>query len=463
MPGTTLVKLLSRTLQLEGAEGARNRGTPRGENGPKKEEKKLSTVREKTTAKKIPLVMLSLLILSSILWLTTSAEVNDGNEATAQLCTGSSWGTEEDIIENVEVPCECGWLFQICNHIDGTGEPVNDPKITIETEMEFARLWPEPTYEDPPIYTWDFTGISVPEGIHIHASAIETFEPTWLKPGFTATRSVSPEILVEPVTIQTVVVTLILADRPAEFEGMFLTVSIGPPTSVLDEYMMIDTTVSSWESVADWDDRQLRANCIFYYETSVETGKPYTFSVTFETMKSEQLFGSPTFKPNVNIYYEGGPYIEPETGKSITVVREDITATFEASNDIHWGPSTTDSWHFTFNQVVTDYIVLATIDIDQNTLNLDSKGKWITAYIELPEICPLEDIDIETIALHYGEDEVPVEWGEIQEDVLMVKFDRCEVVDMLDQGDEVELTVRGELPDGIPFEGSDTIQVLENK
>ena len=31
VPRTTLVTLLSRTLQPEGAEGARNRGTPRGE------------------------------------------------------------------------------------------------------------------------------------------------------------------------------------------------------------------------------------------------------------------------------------------------------------------------------------------------------------------------------------------------------------------------------------------------
>jgi len=107
--------------------------------------------------------------------------------------------------------------------------------------------------------------------------------------------------------------------------------------------------------------------------------------------------------------------------------------------------------------------LIATIDIDPDTLNLRSKGRWITAYIDLPEGYSVEDIDIETIALHYGNKQISAEWGKIQEDVLMVKFDRCSVVAMFGQVDEVELTVKGELQNGIQFGDSDTIRVLEKK
>ena len=46
---------------------------------------------------------------------------------------------------------------------------------------------------------------------------------------------------------------------------------------------------------------------------------------------------------------------------------------------------------------------------------------------------------------------------------LMVKFDRSNAQDMLEPGDEVELTVSGQLTDGTTFEGTDTIRVIEQE
>ena len=116
-------------------------------------------------------------------------------------------------------------------------------------------------------------------------------------------------------------------------------------------------------------------------------------------------------------------------------------------------------------QVIPDEIQ-ATIDIDPDTLNLNSKGKWITCYIELPGDYDVEDIEVSTIKLN---DEVPAESrptgiGDCDGDgivELMVKFDRSAVQEILEAGDDVEITVTGELDVDTKFEGNDTIRVID--
>jgi hypothetical protein len=122
-------------------------------------------------------------------------------------------------------------------------------------------------------------------------------------------------------------------------------------------------------------------------------------------------------------------------------------------------------------------LIEATVDIDPDTLNLKSKGEWITAYIELPEGYDVNDIDVSTI---YLVDTIPVDTsapatvGDYDSDGisdLMVKFDRIAVVAYLGTEDVTEdetgtdyyeeLTIIGELTDGTQFEGSDTIRVID--
>jgi len=95
--------------------------------------------------------------------------------------------------------------------------------------------------------------------------------------------------------------------------------------------------------------------------------------------------------------------------------------------------------------------VVSAIDIDPDTLNLKSKGEWITCYIALPEDYDVHDIDVNTVFL---EDVMTVQHSDIQGDVLMVKFSRQALVEYLDgtTGD-VTLTVTGEVA-GTPFEGT---------
>jgi len=124
--------------------------------------------------------------------------------------------------------------------------------------------------------------------------------------------------------------------------------------------------------------------------------------------------------------------------------------------------------------------ISATVDITPDTLNLKSKGKWITCRIELPEGYNVSDIDPNTIRLN-GSIRVDPFWvDKLCESVtplltvfartqarddgvshLMVKFNRTAVEEFIvAQGitnGNVTLTITGEV-DGTFFEGSDIIR-----
>ena len=111
-------------------------------------------------------------------------------------------------------------------------------------------------------------------------------------------------------------------------------------------------------------------------------------------------------------------------------------------------------------------LVQATIDIDPNTLNLKSKGKTVTAYIEFPEDFNVTEIDISTV---YLEGSIPAklhpsEVGDYDDDNipdLMVKFDQKALIEYLDGvTGETTLTIKGEIDEAPVFAGSDIITVI---
>jgi hypothetical protein len=116
--------------------------------------------------------------------------------------------------------------------------------------------------------------------------------------------------------------------------------------------------------------------------------------------------------------------------------------------------------------------ISVTTDIDPDTLNLRSRGQWITAYIELPEGYDVADINVSTLVLN---DTIPAELrpiavGDYDNDAipdLMVKFDRQAVINLIlqnyqfmDRFGTVALTITGKLYDGTPFQGTDTIRII---
>ncbi len=115
--------------------------------------------------------------------------------------------------------------------------------------------------------------------------------------------------------------------------------------------------------------------------------------------------------------------------------------------------------------------LLATIDIDPNVLNLKSKGRWITTYIELPEGYGVTDIDQATVAITDVGGEaanIPAEWKPVtigDHDLdgiadLSIKFLRADVTEIVTDNGDADIEVSGKLLDGTAFSSIDRIHVI---
>ena len=117
--------------------------------------------------------------------------------------------------------------------------------------------------------------------------------------------------------------------------------------------------------------------------------------------------------------------------------------------------------------------IVALVDIHPDTLNMKSNGRYVTAFITLPDEADLVDIDTTTIQItNISGDEItgfliddsftPV-IGDHDEDEILdltVKFDRQALILLLQIGDKT-ITVEGDTLSGRHFSGSDTIRVID--
>ena len=99
------------------------------------------------------------------------------------------------------------------------------------------------------------------------------------------------------------------------------------------------------------------------------------------------------------------------------------------------------------------------VDVDPDTLNLKSNGNYITVYITL-NCLGYGPKDIVTSSILLNGKISPTK-TQIDNKILVVKFDRKAVQDILTIGDKVNINIMGKLTNGKVFSGDDSIKVIK--
>ncbi|MCK5466538.1 C40 family peptidase [Candidatus Parcubacteria bacterium] len=110
-------------------------------------------------------------------------------------------------------------------------------------------------------------------------------------------------------------------------------------------------------------------------------------------------------------------------------------------------------------------IIPAFVDFNPDTLNTESKGKYVTTYIELPKNYNVDDIVLESIKLNNQiQPEIePTKIGDYDDNGisdLMMKFNRLAVQNILPIEKKVKITIAGKLVNDKPFEGVGFVKVI---
>ena len=150
-----------------------------------------------------------------------------------------------------------------------------------------------------------------------------------------------------------------------------------------------------------------------------------------------------------------------------------ITHVWDYGGDGWDGTGSSNLWMAKFYREVAIPSISISVDIHPQALNLKSKGRWIAAYIELSKGHSVNDVDVSSIRLNgtiLVDPVAPTQIGDHDGNgipYLMVKFSRTDMISFTIGKIEIEerfllvtLTITGNLNDGTPFEGSETIKVI---
>ena len=155
-------------------------------------------------------------------------------------------------------------------------------------------------------------------------------------------------------------------------------------------------------------------------------------------------------------------------GEEISTVNNASVLWINGNWDVAWYEKRDTFQDIYFN--ILGCQIEAAIDLDPDTLNLKSKGNWMTCYIELPEGYLVSEIDILTVYLSVdGSEPIYAETSPADIDDydydgildLMVKFDRSMIQSVAPVGDNVPFEVFGNLYSGTRFNGTDYIRIID--
>ena len=159
--------------------------------------------------------------------------------------------------------------------------------------------------------------------------------------------------------------------------------------------------------------------------------------------------------------------LDPPTDYVVGVQRSDGQNIIPLTDPFWYSEIGGGSWHVfdpsvdskgdrTCREAFPDEMIVTHLDVDPDTLNLKSKGRWITAYLST-ENASIYDVNISSILL---QDTLVPERYDYQDEVLMLKFNRQDFKDTVQVGESVEVKLSGKWEDGTGFEARDHIRVI---
>ena len=185
-------------------------------------------------------------------------------------------------------------------------------------------------------------------------------------------------------------------------------------------------------------------------------------------MSTNESFGFCLGSPDEYFYTESSRNNDSED-HALVFLNPNTSGYIVAWEDL-WGLGDQDYQDFVFAVLEP---VTVKVCYCPRTLNLKSRGRWITAIIKLPKNYRGEDVNISSILLngtvpadqdHYA----IVNCGDLH--LLIVKFDRKAVIELIKNSlgntsclckyTHVSLTVTGRFLDGLPFKGTNCIRVI---
>lgn len=119
-----------------------------------------------------------------------------------------------------------------------------------------------------------------------------------------------------------------------------------------------------------------------------------------------------------------------------------------------------EAWDGNDWEIKSAYVpVPAGIKVTPQSLNLKSKGKWITVHLKLPEGMTASQVNKSSLLLMNQVPVSKVRNGDTPRK-LTLKFNREAVQSLLTLGPEVDIFFTGQLKDGTVIDASDTIKVI---
>ncbi len=171
-------------------------------------------------------------------------------------------------------------------------------------------------------------------------------------------------------------------------------------------------------------------------------------------IEAEDLFS------NLTVTYEvvngtGHPFYENESYNGPTFLTGlnpgEYTLTVTAESMIGLKSTATEEFNVTESGIE--------VKVTPRTLNLKSKGRWMTVKIKLPEDMNTTDFGVEDVRVSIHGTELTPEWYKVGQNVIILKFNRKHVQELADGSSTLEITVTGTI-DNESFAETDTIRII---